>query len=149
MKYKIVIIILIVILGIIQLISIDTENPEVIPGNDYFTISKPPQEIVDILRKSCFDCHSFETKYPWYAKVAPVSWILNNHIQKGREHLNFSNWNKYSSVKQNSLKENCSEEIQKNQMPLKSYTFIHPGSKLTTNTRKSLEDWFNLTPDIK
>ncbi|MBN2350011.1 MAG: heme-binding domain-containing protein [Bacteroidales bacterium] len=143
MKNKRFIIILVIgILLIIQLFRINTTNPEIIQNKDYLTVSGAPQEIRTNLKNSCYDCHSYETNYPWYSKVAPVSWLLKNHIQEGREHINFSAWGDYTPEKQVALQEECAGEIEKNNMPLKSYTIIHTKAKLTPGSKKSLVVWF-------
>jgi len=129
------------ILALIQLIRIDTTNPEIDINNDYLTLSKAPKEIGNILKQSCYDCHSNQTKYPWYSQIAPVSWMLKNHIDEGREHLNFSQWGDYPMDKQNKLKKEIVEEIEDNEMPLSSYTLIHSNAKLTADSKQLLIDW--------
>lgn len=141
MKRKLIISIPIVIIALIQFIRIDTFNPEINANNDFLNVTAAPIEISTILKNTCYDCHSNQTKYPWYSNLAPVSWMLKNHINEGREHVNFSKWGDYSIGKQISLKEECVEEIQDNQMPLKSYTLIHTKAKLTSESKQMLVDW--------
>lgn len=143
MKKKHIIFLAIGIIALIQVIRIDTVNPEVIPGSDYLMMTKASPEIADILKTSCYDCHSLETNYPWYSQIAPVSWFLKKHINEGREHLNFSKWAEYSIEKQMSKSKECIEEIEGGEMPLKSYTIIHSDARLTAGTRQALIDWFN------
>ena len=141
MKKKLLITVPIGIIVLIQFFRIDTQNPAINLSNDFLNLTVAPTEIQDILSNSCYDCHSYQTKYPWYSNVAPVSWMLSSHIREGRGHLNFSEWNEYSSDKQISLKEECLEEIQSNNMPLKSYTLIHKGARLSDNSKQILVDW--------
>jgi hypothetical protein len=148
MNFKKKLLIVLFILALIQLIRIDTSNPTTSPENDYLVLAKSPDEIGNIIRNSCYDCHSNETKYPWYSKVAPVSWILKNHIQEGREHLNFSDWGNYSIEKRANLLEEIKEEIEKNEMPLRSYTVIHSNAKLSSNSKKLVLDWLSLQQHI-
>ncbi len=148
MNFKKKLLIVLFLLALIQLIRIDTSNPTTSPGNDYLVLAKSPDEIGNIIRNSCYDCHSNETKYPWYSKVAPVSWILKNHIQEGREHLNFSDWGNYSIEKRANLLEEIKEEIEKNEMPLRSYTIIHSNAKLSSNSKKLVLDWLSLQQHI-
>ncbi len=142
MRKKYVIIIVIVIIALIQVIRINTVTPEINPEKDFLSVTQAPPEIANILTTSCYDCHSYQTKYPWYSQIAPVSWLLGNHINKGRKHLNFSTWADYTADKQISKKEKIVEEIEESGMPLKSYTIIHSDAKLTDASRQVLIDWF-------
>ena len=143
MKKKHVGFIVLGILALIQVIRIDTVNPEVLPESDYLVMTKVNPEIASILKTSCYDCHSHETNYPWYAQIAPVSWFLKQHINEGREHLNFSKWADYPATKQMSKRQECIEELEGDEMPLKSYTIIHSDAKLTDVSRQALIDWFS------
>jgi len=144
MKKKLFIIIPLVIIVLIQFIQIDTKNPEVKIEEDYFNLTKAPKEIADILKASCYDCHSNESKYPYYSKIAPISWLVKNHINEGREHLNFSEWGTYSDEKKISKQEECIKEIEDNEMPLKSYTLMHSDANLTSVSKAKLVEWFKL-----
>ena len=93
-----------VTLLLIQLVPVDRSNPPV-----ESEISTPP-EVHIILRKACYDCHSNETTWPWYSKVAPVSWLVASDVHEGREELNFSTWASYNSEqKVKKLKETWEE----------------------------------------
>src|ERR1700690_2763813 len=82
-----------VVAVVLQFIKPAGKNPPVTTGHDLFAGSDaPPPPVAALLRAACYDCHSNETKWPWYASVAPVSWWLENHVADGREHLNFSEW---------------------------------------------------------
>lgn len=144
MNRKTITIILLAGIALIQFIRIDTTSPEYQKGNEYLFQTQAPKEIGNILKKACYDCHSFETNYPWYSNIAPFSWLVNNHIQEGREHLNFSEWKNYSPEKKISIQEECIKEIEKNKMPLQSYTFIHSEAKLSDTTKIQLKNWFLL-----
>ena len=143
MKKKHVGFIVLGILALMQVIRIDTVNPVVSPESDYLVMTNASPEIADILKTSCYDCHSNETNYPWYAQIAPVSWFLKKHINEGREHLNFSKWADYPATKQMSKRQECMEELEGGEMPLKSYTMIHAEAKLTDVSRQALIDWFS------
>jgi hypothetical protein len=92
-----------------------------------------------ILDRSCGDCHSNDTHWPWYSRVAPVSWILSNHVKKGRERLDFSKWaNKRHST--NELTEVC-DAVSDGSMPLRSYTLFHPGAKLSDQDVEVICRW--------
>ena len=124
----------VVLIGI-QFIPVDRKNPPVTMDIN------APENISSILRTSCYDCHSNETSWPLYSYIAPVSFLLAGDVKEGRKHLNFSEWDKYSSDKQIKLLEEMIEEVEKENMPLTIYTFTHPNSKLDSNRIKLLKQW--------
>lgn len=99
-----------------------------------------PTEVQAILERSCFDCHSSHTKFPWYSSVAPVSWFTKYHVKEGREHLNFSTWNSYSDEKKLKYLQKLPKAI-KSKMPLASYLIIHKEAKLSDADKKAITDW--------
>ena len=141
MKAKHVILIVIGIIVLMQVIRIDTVNPEAVPEKDFLNVTQAPPEVAQMLTTSCYDCHSHHTLYPWYAQIAPVSWFLKKHINEGRKHLNFSTWADYTPEKQASKKEHIVEELEEKGMPLKSYTLIHSDANLTDDSRQALIEW--------
>ena len=125
----------------IQFFRIDQDSLALDSSTDFIRIYAPPNDVAAILKTSCYDCHSYETNYPWYSNVAPVSWWVGHHIEEGREELNFSEWTKYSPKKaQHKLKEMI-EEIHERKMPLPSYTWMHPESNLSPEQREILTQW--------
>ena len=100
-----------------------------------------PANVKPILDRSCADCHSNNTRWPWYSKVAPVSWFVIDHVDVGRSELNFSHWGLYETRRQLNLLDEMCELSGNGEMPLSSYTPLHPGSKLTTEEVKALCDW--------
>lgn len=141
MKKKILIGILAIVVAI-QFFRIDTVNPKVVLSNDFISITQPDEKTEKILRSSCYDCHSNETVYPWYANVAPISWWVADHIEEAREHLNFSEWGGYNEEKQLHKLHECYEEVEEGEMPLESYTLVHSEAKLSKEDREYLEEWF-------
>ncbi|MFT5860503.1 MAG: hypothetical protein ACI865_002616 [Flavobacteriaceae bacterium] len=133
---------LILIFGVIQFIRIDKANPKIEKAKDLISIYEPSVEIENILRTACYDCHSHETVYPWYSNIAPVSWWLKDHIDEGREHLNFSVWGDYSEQKANHKLHECAEEVEEGKMPLPSYLYTHGDAELTSDQQELLADWF-------
>lgn len=125
---------LIAIIGI-QFINVEKTNPPVTAD-----LNAPP-EVKTILQQSCYDCHSNETKWPWYSKIAPISWLISNHVIEGREHLNFSDWEKLYPSKQRKLKDEIWEEIEKDQMPMGNYTMLHPSAKLDLMKKQTIKKW--------
>jgi len=87
--------------------------------------TKPTKEISEILQTNCYDCHSAETKYPWYAEVAPVSYWLADHIKDGKKHFNVSEWDSYSVKKKDHKLDELIEMVEEGEMPLDSYTWTH------------------------
>lgn len=141
MKKRLFIIATLILFVLIQLIKTTPETNEIVPQNDFLTLTKAPPEIKQIINTSCYDCHSLQTNLPWYVTVAPLSWIINHHITEGRENVNFSTWGNYSPEEQQHLLAECQKEISKNKMPLSSYTLIHTQAKLTETSKKQLLEW--------
>lgn len=126
----------------IQFFRIDKSNPPVDSAQDFVVSTSAPEPIQKILKSACYDCHSYETQYPWYSNLAPVSWWLKNHINEGREEMNFSNWGTFSAKKKDHKLEECIELVDEGEMPLSAYTWIHGESRLTAEDRKTLTSWF-------
>lgn len=139
---KIVTIIILILIGI-QFIPLDKKNPKVNKSKEFMTIMKPPANIEKMLRNSCYDCHSNETKYPWYSNIAPVSWLINEHIRNGRRHLNFSIWNDYKGAKKNVKLEECIDMIKSGEMPMQGYVLFHSNADLVLTEKKELLDWLS------
>lgn len=103
-------------------------------------LSVPP-EVNQVLTRACKDCHSNETKWPWYSHVAPVSWFVADHVNEGRDELNFSDWGDYTPHESGEILEMVCREVRQGTMPLKSYTILHPEARLTDADIKTLCDW--------
>ena len=131
---KILIALIVILIGI-QFIPVDRKNPSVTMDIN------APDNISSILRASCYDCHSNETVWPWYSKIAPVSFLVAGDVKEGRKHLNFSEWDKYEAGKREKILEEIVEEIEKEAMPLTSYTFTHPNAKLDPYRINLIKDW--------
>ena len=110
-------------------------------SNDYTTAMQVPKEVKKIIKTSCTDCHSNKTKYPWYSKIAPVSWYIASHVNEGREHLNFSEWTTYNNDQKDHIIKDLEEELEEQNMPLKSYLLIHKEAKLTQDQYNILLAW--------
>ncbi len=126
-----------------QFFRIDKSIPKIDKQDDFISMFKPPKDVEKFLRNACYDCHSFETKYPWYAEIAPFSWWIKHHVNEGREHLNFSTFGNYDLKKRDHKLEECVEAMEEGWMPLESYTLIHKEAKLNKEQRKLLADFFN------
>jgi hypothetical protein len=133
---KLLIILILVFVGI-QFIPMNV--PADLPVKDGDAL-EAPKEVQAILDRSCFDCHSSHTTFPWYSDIAPISWFTKYHVKEGREHLNFSTWNSYSDEKKLKYLEKLPKAI-KSKMPLKSYLIMHKEAVLSDEDRKVISDW--------
>lgn len=106
-----------------------------------------PENVKAILAKACNDCHSNNTKYPWYAEIQPVAWWLNDHIQDGKKHLNFNEFDGYRIARQYKKMEECIDEVKDGEMPMSSYTIIHKEAKLTDDEKQALFTWCEIVRD--
>ncbi|WP_299528824.1 heme-binding domain-containing protein [uncultured Lutibacter sp.] len=113
---------------------------------DITTVMEVPEEVKEILKTSCADCHSNTTIYPWYSEIAPVSWYLAQHVNEGKEHLNFSEWAAYNTDQQNHILKDIKKELKKQGMPLESYLWIHNDAKMTETQYETLLNWVNTIP---
>jgi hypothetical protein len=132
---KIILLFFVAIFLIIQIIPVTRDNPPVTADFE------GPSEVKDIFEKSCYDCHSNETVWPWYSRVAPISWLVAGDVSEGRENLNFSEWGTYSAKKQIKLAENIGEEIKEGEMPLMIYLILHSSAKLDERQKAIIYDW--------
>lgn len=113
-----------------------TENP-----GDLILVEQVDSEIAGMLRAACYDCHSMETKYPWYAGIAPVSFRIYGHINHGRDELNFSEWASLKKLGKVKRLKDIEEIVEAGNMPLTDYTWLHPEAKLSESQRKQLTGW--------
>ena len=123
------------ILVAIQFIPIDKTNPIVTAELD------ASREIVSVLKRSCYDCHSNETVWPWYSNIAPVSWLVASDVNDARAHLNFSKWENLSRKDRVKMKEEIWEEIEDEKMPLWKYNILHPDASLKQKDKELIRDW--------
>jgi hypothetical protein len=127
--------------ALLQLGSPPRANPRI--AHDMMTESPPPPEIARLLRAACGDCHSHETRWPWYSHVAPVSWLLTSDVNEARRHLNLSQWPQGRPERAVKWLNRMSEEIDSREMPPKNYMALHPASRLTNGERKELAGWLD------
>ena len=129
-------------LVVIQFIQIDKNNPAVIENQSYEDLISIPDTEQTLIINACYDCHSNTTHYPWYFSIQPLGWWLKGHVNGGREHLNFSEWGALTADEQRHKNEDCAEILEKEWMPIKSYTWAHGEAKLTAEQRAQLIVWF-------
>ncbi|AXY75781.1 cytochrome C [Paraflavitalea soli] len=141
MKKKILLFLLFVIIGI-QFIRPDrNESVGIVTTNDITQQYRIPADISNILKRSCNDCHSNNTHYPWYTNIQPVGWWMQEHVEDGKRDLNFSEFGTYKPKDQDHAMKEIVEVIEKNEMPLNSYLWMHGEAKLSEEDKAALIDW--------
>jgi len=142
MKKKLKAIILLLVIGFVVLQFFQPEkNLGSTSGNDLLTVQQVPEDVASILKNSCYDCHSNNTRYLWYHQISPVSLMIDHHIQEGKKELNFSEWGKNDLYDQITHLDEIKRETGHKSMPLKSYLLMHPKSKLSDEQIKRLDEW--------
>ena len=125
----------VLVLGLAQLVPLDRSNPPVeseVPAGP---------AVREILRRSCYDCHSHESRWPWYAYVAPISWLVVHDVHEAREEMNFSTWNAYDAKERAKKLEEVWEEVDEGEMPLWFYVPLHPEARLSDEDKSALRAW--------
>ncbi len=124
-----------------QLFRPQMTNPTSDPNLSVKTYPGVPPEVLSRLEQVCFDCHSNETHWPWYSYITPVNYLVVKDVNGGRRHVNFSEWNDYSTGKLKSALDNIYDQVYNHEMPLPQYTWMHPEAKLTNADVKMICDW--------
>ena len=140
-KSYIVSTLLILLIGI-QFIRPARNYSQAISEHSLGRLYEIPDTLSWVLQKACFDCHSNNTRYPWYSNVQPFGWMLANHIRKGKTDLNFDEFGTYSTRKQKNKLKAIVNEIRDNKMPLRSYTWLHKDARLNEKEKQLLINWF-------
>ncbi|WP_292655779.1 heme-binding domain-containing protein [Nitratifractor sp.] len=122
---------------VVQLVQIKVPEPPKAGSQDEI---KAPKEIMALLKKSCYDCHSNHTRWPWYSHIAPISWEVDSHVRDGRDWLNFSIWNRYSEEKKQKFYKGIAKSIDW-KMPPADYMWIHKDARLTPQERQAIKTW--------
>lgn len=130
-----------------QFIRPDTSTPGSDPALDLIAITQPGDDVAALLRTACYDCHSNETKYPWYDRITPVNWWVQHHVNEGREEGNFSQWGALSERKRAHFVDEAAELIGNGEMPLPSYTWMHGEAALNPDQRRVLSAFFQSLPE--
>ena len=131
----------VVVFAVLQLTNPPRTNPAAPAGDDVMATNPPPQQIATILQGACYDCHSDKTRWPWYAHVAPMSWLLASDVRNGRRHVNFSEWPHGDADRAARLWEDIRDEVDYNDMPPVQYKLMHPPARLTAAQRQELIQW--------
>jgi hypothetical protein len=122
-------------------------NPPVQPGRDLLASNPPPAEVVALLKNACYDCHSDETVWPWYSFIAPLSWSVVGHVNDARKTMNFSQWPHNDPAHARKRWRRIRDMVASQEMPLRSYTWLHPEARLTEDERKRLLQWADHVSD--
>lgn len=138
---------MVVVLVGIQFVPIRYNQTMELLSTDFVLVYKVPEKMGRVLQTSCYNCHSNNTNYSWYSRVQPVGWVLENHINRGKAELNFSEFGSYSVRKQKSKLKSMTNQIEKDEMPLSSYTFIHHEARLSAESKKAIVDYLNTLRD--
>lgn len=138
---KKILLILLVLFAVAQFFGPEKNQGEVSSFESFLEDTNPTEDVVFILKETCFDCHSSVTRYPWYDKITPVNYWLADHIAEGKKEFNISAWDDYSTKKKGHKFKELIELVEKKEMPLKSYTYAHPEAKLTDTQIAAIMDW--------
>jgi mono/diheme cytochrome c family protein len=139
---KIIIIILAIAFVAIQFFqpekNLSTDSKNLILNHEQM-----PENVQQIFKNACFDCHSDNTNYLWYHKIAPVSWLINKHVVEGKDELNFSEWGKFDNYDKIGDLEDIKQELEQKTMPIKQYTVMHKEARLSDDERDAVFAWID------
>ena len=122
----------------IQFVQPERTNPPVDPSSTFEAVARPSPQVASLVRRACYDCHSHNTVWPWYSRIAPVSWLVADDVNEGRRKLNFSQWNLLGAeMSRTRLREAC-EEVREGGMPLWFYRLMHPEARLSAEDIEAL-----------
>lgn len=139
---KIVLVVLIVAFIAIQFINRPdkTVSTQITP-DDITKKMQVPENVQSILKRSCYDCHSSQTVWPWYSSIAPASWLVSDDVIKGRKKMNFSEWGKIPDAKKEARLTEVCEQTKSEEMPLPKYLILHGDAKLSQADKDILCKW--------
>lgn len=138
-----------VVFALIQFIPTDKTNKPVDRSVNFTDVKKTPLKVAGLLKNACYDCHSNETVYPKYAYIAPISWSVKDHVNEGREHLNFSVWNSYNKELKESMLKKAVQTLQNKSMPLPAYVIYHDKANISDAERTVLINYFENMVELK
>ena len=136
-----VLIILLIAFVIIQFIRPSKNAGEEIAANQITAVPQVPEDVQQMLKVSCYDCHSNTTSYPWYSKIQPVAWFLDDHIVEGKKEINFSIFATYPAYRRYKKFKEIQKQIKEDEMPLFSYTVLHRDAVLNADQKSTLINW--------
>jgi hypothetical protein len=133
---------LITVLVILQFFQPDRSNKLSDPKMELLSLVPASAEVANLLERACQDCHSNKTVYPWYSYISPLSFWIKDHVDDGKKHFNMSEFGTYPVKKAAHKLEEGFEVIEKGEMPMESYTWMHPEARLSAAEKKVLIQWF-------
>ena len=136
-------VLVVAIVLVIQVIPVERNVSTVPAGQSFERTEKVPANVAAILKVSCYDCHSNNTRYPWYSELQPGAYFMAQHIKEGKEELNFDEFNNYSKRRKKAKIKSIISQIEKDEMPLRSYRMMHGNARLSADEKKELLDFFN------
>jgi hypothetical protein len=139
--YRKIGLLLLILLVVMQFIQPKKNRSEGLGENDISKVYAIPADLHQTLIRKCYDCHSNNTKYPWYFNIQPIGWWLAAHVHEGKEHLNFSEFRKYEAVRVAHKLEDLEEVVDEKSMPLKAYTVFHENTEITRADEEAIKQW--------
>ena len=134
-------VLILIIVVVIQFVQPTRNLSDGLGENDISRVYPMPEELHGMFRHKCYDCHSNNTRYPWYVHVQPIGWWLAAHVHEGKQELNFSEFKTYSQERAAHKLEEIGEVTEDGSMPLKAYTLFHEGAELTDADKQAIFNW--------
>jgi hypothetical protein len=134
------------VLVLIQFVQPERTNPSALPQSSFTAVANPPAAVTAVIGRSCRDCHSNQTVWPWYSRIAPISWLVARDVRNGRAHLNFSEWRGIPMEMTRLRMRNICDEVRRGDMPMPAYVLMHPGAKLSSQEVNVLCSWPETLP---
>lgn len=131
----------IVLFVLAQFVPVDRSNPPSDPRQSLVATHEPPQAVATVLERTCHDCHSNDTKWPWYSRVAPASWLVARDVHTGRSHMNFSEWARLDTRRRARRLDEICDAVTDGWMPLGNYLRLHPNARLTPTEIEAVCGW--------
>src|SRR5271169_2387850 len=125
----------------IQVVPVNRNNPRVDPSRTIYATLPVPAEVKAVFERSCKNCHSNETAWPWYGDVAPVSWVIARDVHQARKKMNFSEWGSYSAQRKEDRLEEICEQVTNGEMPDRKYAIFHREARVTPQERDAICQW--------
>jgi hypothetical protein len=146
-RIKKILLALLIVFIAIQFIQPGHNKNGQVPPTDFAKVLVAPNNVQTLLQNACYDCHSNNTSYPWYANIQPMAWLMASHIKNGKAKLNFSDFGSNSNRKQISKLKGIANQIKDDEMPISSYKAMHKKANLTKEEKVLIIDWMNKTAD--
>lgn len=125
----------------IQFVPVNRNNPAGDPSRSIYVAQPMPADVKAVFERSCKDCHSNETAWPWYSFVAPMSWVVARDVHQGRKKMNFSEWGSYPSQRKEDRLEEICEQVTNGEMPDRKYALFHRSARLSPQEREAVCQW--------